>query len=392
MRELRTLIIIGLVSTFGSLFIPRSLAETSKAINPSSAIEPEPESVRATGSASGTVFSSNAEEQIDPSLSGDPEDPTDPVVDPAASPTPSPGLAPVVPAAQGAGAAAGATAQPAAAGENSGGGGGGAPQMPQIPMTPEMQREQGRFNRFRDRGANDGQGNYTYNGDKNYAGTKCSLPNLDYSKFNKAWGKALLDRMSGAEPVKTENGFTLDGGFDLSRTADALAKDIGCQIDRDDTDSKNALVAAVVIAISCPESGGWNPTTKYDERLSGGVAGSDRSREANESRGLLQMTRKSDMDSENGCHLRSQADLDGPITNLMCGLAKIKKRRYTTLSSFSEYWSVARTMTKSIRAAVKRECDADFRNIKGYIDKGGDAPTAPAAPSSPGGTVYEGWL
>lgn len=208
-------------------------------------------------------------------------------------------------------------------------------------------------------------------GSANYYGKTCKLPALDYSKFNKAWGKALLDRMSGAAPVKTENGTVLNGPMNFMKTGQALARDIGCpSIDPNDHDQANYIVAAVVIAISCPESAGWNPKAIYDERLSGGVAGKDKSRLANESRGLLQMTKKSDHDPENGCVLHQQSDLDGPITNLMCGLAKIKKRGYTTLISFGEYWKVARKMNRSIKEAVRRECQAGYPNIKAYLSDG----------------------
>ena len=228
------------------------------------------------------------------------------------------------------------------------------------------------------------RGRSSHPGSQSYYGKNCKVPNLDYSKFNKDWGKALLDRMSGAAPVVTENGTVLNGPMDFMRTAQALARDIGCpSIDPNDHDQANYLVAAVVIAIACPESG-WNPKAIYDERLSGGVAGKDWSREANESRGLLQMTKKSDHDPKNGCVLRSQADLDGPITNLMCGLAKIKKRGYTTLISFSEYWSVARKMNTSIKAAVRRECRAGYPNIKAYVGEGGSARAAASTHDSNG--------
>lgn len=225
-------------------------------------------------------------------------------------------------------------------------------------------------------------GRSSHPGSKSYYGKNCQVPNLDYSKFNKAWGKALLDRMSGAAPVVTENGTALNGPMDFMKTAQALAKDIGCpSIDPNDHDQANYLVAATVIAIACPESG-WNPKAIYDERKSGGVAGSDWSRLANESRGLLQMTKKSDHDPKNGCVLHRQSDLDGPITNLMCGLAKIKKRGYTTLISFSEYWSVARKMNTSIKAAIRRECQAGYPNIKAYLDDRAPAAAAVATDSS----------
>lgn len=238
-------------------------------------------------------------------------------------------------------------------------------------LTAAEQKELSSFTRWGDRSDGVYGADRDSSGAGSYSGKGCKLPQLDYSKFDKSWGKALMDRMSGRAPVQTENGHTLDGGMDFTSIGQGLAKDIGCPVpDRGDSEGAHRIVAAVVIAIACPESDGWNPKAKLDERKFGGVAGADKSAEANESRGLLQMTKKSDLDRNNGCHLNQQSDLDGPITNLMCGLAKIKAQNYSSLDRMGKYWSVARKskMADVIAKAVRHECQEGFPNIKSYTE------------------------